>query len=198
MTSQLASVASGVVLPKARSVHPGLIALVAVIGGWAALQVWRQQGADSAFERVAQEKPPGLFEAVVACPFSGAAAGQAAIELGDKARSKFQRYAFEATEGIVAVQLGQQAEACLRALGNAAAADELARRRAGWQAVIEADLAGYTLRLKRAQDNERWDDALSELSLVRELYAHRTDAYVRRLERLQLHLQAERALHQKR
>jgi len=130
------------------------------------------------------EDYPELFVEAMSCPQRGHALanGHQAEEL---ARVRADRYAYDARDGVRAVQLYQQAEACYRAAG---ADDGVSRVRLAigpLTARVTTDYAAARLNLENALEQERWSAALSEIQRLVLLTQHlRRHEYVEWLEKI--------------
>jgi len=105
---------------------------------------------------------PALFSDEVLCSNHSNVLdrGRKAEELG---RIRADRYAYDPRDGIRAVQLYQEAEACYRSAGAERAAARVHQASTALIARIRTDYAAGRLNLTNALEQERWSDALVEI-----------------------------------
>lgn len=121
---------------------------------------------------------PELFVDVAVCPMQGdtLANGRRLEELGLR---RADRYAYNAGDGVRAVQRYREAEACYRAAGSQSDAARVGRLLASLSARVNTDYAAARLNLVTALDQSRWSEALSEINRLILLTKHlRRDGYV--------------------
>lgn len=138
---------------------------------------------------------PELFATVDACPDRGPAALHRARESAEAASHKAERYAFEAQDGVDAVRLYRVAEVCYRAADRAADARRMQRDGRALERQIDEDYRTHQLRLERALEQERFDEALLESRALVALLRHTEGPYTAwvRLLRRQLQLMMDQA-----
>jgi len=105
---------------------------------------------------------PTLFSDEALCSDHGDVLdrGRKVEELG---RMRADRYAYDPRDGIRAVQLYQEAEACYRSAGAERAAARAHQASAAIIARIRTDYAAARLNLTNALEQEHWSDALVEV-----------------------------------
>jgi hypothetical protein len=152
----------------------GAAALAVGLWAWPVLFPGRVQ-----IQEEAGVPAPPLFDpAPDACPVRGVDRAQVRAE--DRlqaADAKRERYPFEAQDGVDGVRLYGEAAACFRAGEDPARAEAAERTAAALALHIEEDYRAHRLRLERALELERYDDALFEVQSLRALLEHRDDPY---------------------
>lgn len=134
--------------------------------------------------------PPELFAAEASCDQGGSSALHLAREAAEAASHRSERYPFDAQDGVAAVKLWGEAGACYDAAGRADDARRVERERRAMAQRLEEDYRTHRLRLERALEKERWDDALRESRALLSLTDHlQGDAYVTWLTLLERRLQ---------
>lgn len=157
--------------------HGGLVALLAAFA-LVTLVVWLRGSAAPSQNRQALEDYPELFVDVAACPLNGDPLrnGRRFEELG---LLRADRYAYNAGDGVRAVQRYREAEACYRAAGAHSDASRVGRLLTDLSARVNTDYAAARLNLATALDQGRWFDALSEIHWLLLLTEHlRRHGYV--------------------
>jgi hypothetical protein len=144
--------------------------LVAALGIALVFLAWQGAGkATEGAEEGALVEPPSLTPPATPCPETEPAlAAQRAR--GDElaARAKQERYPFDPSEGLAALQRLEAAATCLDAAGTPADAIRIRGARDAFQARLNDDFSALRLRLQLALDQDRPRDALGA---VRELEA---------------------------
>jgi hypothetical protein len=156
------------------------------------------QGAGTAAEGANQNatvEPPSLTAPATPCPETDPAlAAQRAR--GDElaARAKQERYPFDASEGLAALQRLEAAAACFDAAGTPADAIRIRSVRDAFQARLNGDFSALRLRLQLALDQERTGDALGATRALEALVAPLGETSYRSwLLALRQHLEQQRA-----
>ncbi|MFW6197532.1 MAG: hypothetical protein ACOC5B_01575 [Myxococcota bacterium] len=154
----------------------------------AAWMLLRSPNADEAHAGTADA--PGLFDGQASCPAEGTDEAQdRAHELWEAAAAKAQRYHYEPSDGVQAVGLYERAVRCLRQAGQPDEAEVVGREAAPLRRRIEIDYRTYRLRLDRALEEERVEDALLATRILGALLGHRADdPYVTWLDQLERRL----------
>jgi hypothetical protein len=141
--------------------------------------------------------PPPLFDALERpCPQHDPLDAQAlAAESARKALARAERMPFHSQDGVAAVGDFAVAAGCYRAAGDPAEAEgqlAAARTLAGR---IDDEYRNHRFRLEHALEQDKTDDALVEIRLLRHLLVHRPGPYLDWLVTLerQLMLKAEEA-----
>ncbi len=161
----------------------GLIVLLAAFA-LAALAWWFGGRATPSARDHPVDGYPELFVEAVACPHRGDVLenGRRAEEL---ARLRADRYAYDARDGVRAVQRYQEAEACYRAAGAEHGVSRAHSEIAGLTARVNMDYAAARLNLVNALEQERWSVALSEIHRLLLLTDHlRRHEYVEWLKKI--------------
>jgi len=151
-----------------RRTHPILIAALGI-----ALVVLAWQGAGTAADGDAQSttmEPPSLTQPATPCPETDPAlAARRARSDELSARAKQERYPFDASEGLVALQRFEGAAACFDAAGAQVEAARIRGDRDALQVRLNQDFSALRLRLQFALDQERSGDALGATKELEEL-----------------------------
>jgi hypothetical protein len=147
--------------------------LVVALGVALVILAW--QGASTAADSDEQSsvvEPPSLAQPATPCPDAEpAVAAQRARSDELAARAKQERYPFDASEGLAALQRLEAAAACFDAAGTPADAVRVRSVRDAFQARLNDDFAALRLRLQLALDQERTGDALGAARGLEELVA---------------------------
>ena len=144
---------------RKRKAHPLLLAALAV-----ALVALGWQGGGAAADASASTsvEPPTMTVARVSCPET---APQAAVERGRRdehaALAKLERYPFDASEGLRALEHLNIAKACFEAAGATADQGRASQRQEAIQRTLAEDLAAWRLRLDRALEQDRPREAMA-------------------------------------
>ncbi|MEM9190059.1 MAG: FHA domain-containing protein [Myxococcota bacterium] len=136
--------------------------------------------------------PPELYTLTDECPENGDPETQA-IDAAEAASARSDRYPFDAQDGVQAVNLYSIAAACYARAGRNGDANRLRRERDRLTRRIDEDYRTGRLRLERALEYQRYDEAIAEaqalLALLRHLPDHEYTVWLTLLERnLQLML----------
>ena len=161
----------------------GFVALVAVCVLFALVAWFRGRSAPS-HNQQALDDYPELFVDVAVCPLRGDSLrnGQRLEELG---LLRADRYAYNASDGVRAVQRYREAEACYRAAGSQSDEARVNRLLTALRARVNTDYAAARLNLVTALDQGRWSDALSEIHRLLLLTKHlRRHGYVEWLNKI--------------
>lgn len=140
--------------------------------------VWFRGREAPSLEQQALDGYPELFVDVQTCPLRGdfLSNGRRLEELG---LLRADRYAYNAGDGVRAVQRFGEAEDCYRDAGSHGDAARAGRLRTALSARVNTDYAAARLNLVTALDQARWSDALSEIDRLLLLTAHlRRHGYV--------------------
>jgi hypothetical protein len=177
--------ASSLAAPRRSSLPVVLgLALIAAITAWLLL-------ADEGGQLPAAptDEPPALFAQTATCPeTSPTSAGPRARETAEAARAKAERYAFDAQDGVHAVDLYGVAVSCLKVAGREAEAEGVERERAALARQLEEDLKTHVLKLERSIQYRRAGDALTEARHILGLVGHLDLPYVSDLRSLERQL----------
>ena len=134
--------------------------------------LWALQGEEVVGLETEAPEPYPLFADLTACPVSGVQAMTRATQSSEAALAKSERYPFDPADGRDSVVLYDTAYVCFQAQGATAPAQEMLRERDYMRRRIQEDYDTHRLRMGRALELERFDDALLEdralLALVRE------------------------------
>lgn len=147
--------------------------LVAALGVALVILAW--QGASTTADSDEQSsvvEPPSLAQPATPCPeVEPTVAAQRAR--GDElaARAKQERYPFDASEGLAALQRLEAAAACFDAAGTPADAIRIRSARDAFQARLNDDFSALRLRLQLALDQQRTGDALGATKELEALVA---------------------------
>ncbi len=134
--------------------------------------------------------PPELFDEVTTCATTGGPARHRADRDAEAAIAKAERYPFAAQDGVQAVQLYRQAQACYTAVNATQEAQLMQREAEVMSRRIDEDYRTHKLRLERALGQGRLPDALLETRALIEIFRHRQGhPYVAWLEQLARQLQ---------
>jgi hypothetical protein len=156
---------------KGKSQASPLVIIAGVLG--AVVVIWSLQGEEATgLETEAPEAYP-LFADLTACPVTDPMQSMARAEQSAEAGlAKSERYPFDPADGLDSVVLYDTAYVCYTAQRSTAAATEMQRERDYMRHRIQEDYDTHRLRMTRALELERYDDALIEdralLALVRE------------------------------
>lgn len=137
-----------------------LVLLLALLGAAAVLfATTRARPGGSATGK--DPAPPPLHSAAATCSVTGGRALEAeAFERERAASAKRARYAFDATDGVAALPLYDEAVACFRGAGRVEDARRAAAELDAWRAKLDTDYASLTLSLRAARAEGRLRDAL--------------------------------------
>ena len=102
---------------------------------------------------------PKLFGDSSRCPEESDQLAMAA-RLEERARLRADRYAYDPSDGVLAVLRYQEAEDCYRAAGQRDGAARTREMVATMSARIDADYAAARLNLVNALERERWEEVL--------------------------------------
>ena len=179
--------------PSAVSSPVALAALVMIpLAGWLILTAPTDD-----IPTLTDAPPPSLLPEQVDCSVEGDERLLRAVEAAEAASHRAERYPFDAQEGIAAFSLYEEAVSCYQAVQRAADATRMRRnaRRVGLR--IEEDYQTHRLRLERALERRRYDEALREARALNALLRHKYDdpysEWMSRMER-RLRLQREQSL----
>lgn len=155
---------------KPKSQASPVVIIAGILG--VVVVLWSLQGEEVAgLETEAPEAYP-LFTDLTACPVTGVQAMTRATQSSEAALAKSERYPFDPADGLDSVVLYDTAYVCFQAQGASAPAQEMLRERDYMRARIQEDYDTHRLRMGRALELERYEDALLEdralLALVRE------------------------------
>ncbi len=121
---------------------------------------------------------------------------KAARDAERAAAAKRQRSLFATGDGVAAFALMRQAESCLRAAGELAAAGRLRREADAWRIHLDEYYADLRVRLRVALDASRTSDAQVAIRQLQDLLSHHEPGpYHRWLERLSVSLEPSAARH---
>jgi hypothetical protein len=137
--------------------------------------------------------PPSLLPEEVACSVQNQESLLRAVEAAEAASHRAERYPFDAQEGVSAFSLYEEAVSCYQAANRAADATRMRReaRRVGLR--IEEDYQTHRLRLERALERRRYDEALREAKALNALLRHRyDDPYAEWMSRMERRLRLQR------
>jgi hypothetical protein len=139
-----------------RGTNPWLLLLV---GAVVAFLGWRSAEASAAAPEVTGTPPP-LKVGVPTCSEPSPEVARAAAKLAVYvARSKQERYPFDAADGVKALESYRLAEVCFGTAGDAVAATGTKAAREAFEAQVTSDYAGLRFRLQRALAERDWRDA---------------------------------------
>lgn len=164
--------------PKARGAGGEGPSKVVLIGGGlaVALAAWTFLGADPAgVPSSAGIEPPSLFDGLDGtCPPDGATQEEAG-KLEYRGHVRGDRYRYDPRDGIAAVGLYRQADACYRSLGEGQKATNVRTAGESMQREIDADYAARRLRLHHALEVDDWRTAVRESEELVGLTEHLRD-----------------------
>lgn len=166
---------------------PVLIAFFVIVPlvGWMLLS-----DPDTGIDATPAAPPPQLFAEEIPCSTTGGTARHHADRDAEAAIAKAERYPFAAQDGVQAVRLYRRAAACYRAVGASNEATLMQREGEVMERRIDEDYRTHRLRLERALQQGRLEDALIETRALIELLRHREgDAYLAWLNQLARQLQ---------
>lgn len=155
----------------------GFVALF-VACGLVVLVAWLRGPAAPSHNQQALHDYPELFVDVTVCPLQGDPLpnGRRLEELG---LLRADRYAYNAGDGVRAVQRYREAQACYRAARSHSDGARVGRLLTALSARVNTDYAAARLNLVTALDQRRWSDALSEIYRLLLLTEHlRRHGYV--------------------
>lgn len=105
--------------------------------------------------------PPPLHAAGAACSVTGATSAQGrAFDAERAAVAKRERYAFDASDGVAALSLFDEALACFHDAGRIEDARRAGAALEAWRVRLDADYASLVLELRAALAEKRTRDAL--------------------------------------
>ncbi len=105
--------------------------------------------------------PPALHTTGAVCSVTGAISAEAkAIEVERAAMAKRGRYVFDASDGVAALPLFDEAAACFRDAGRIEDARRAGAELDEWQKKLDADYASLQLELRAALSENRVSSAL--------------------------------------
>lgn len=188
------------VATKAASNKPSPVILAALIVGVPAA-IWLCFGAESSVSSAAGTvlvDPPPLFEETTDCDVDAARAQLRGDETFRAALAKEERYPFDARDGVRAVNLFRRARQCYEVVGDDERARTVAASLARLEKRLEEDYVTYRLRLSRALENRRPEDALVSVRALLSLLEHES-GYRTKLEQVErsLLLAMDRAVKKK-
>jgi hypothetical protein len=155
-------------LPQVRRKGLTVLLVVFVIAGFA---LWLSGRATKSKGNHGFDDYPELFVDAMTCPQRGDVLGnghQAEV----LARVRADRYPYDARDGVRAVQLYQQAEACYRAAGADDGVSRVRPAMALLTARVTTDYAAARLNLENALEQRQWSVALSEIDRLVLLTQH--------------------------
>lgn len=152
-----------------------------------ALGLWRLDTAPAEIDVTA----PPLPVSQAACDVSTDAALAQAAQSEAAALARIARYPFDATEGLAALHLLAQAEACYATAGREQDRTRAAARTGAWRARIERDYRDHLTRYRRAILAQRPALARDDVSFLLELLAGHDGPFPARLRRLQREQEAD-------
>lgn len=176
--------------PPGRGASPLVIAAVPLT---IAFVLWTVLSEGDAEARATPPVAPDLFGPEMPCPFSGEAATFQAQRDEAAGMARLERYPFDATDGVLAVELLRRATACHRAAGVDASAEASRMLALRAQARVERDYRMSRFRLERALANARTRDALIESSWLLSLAGHRGGDWIDWLRNTERALRVRRA-----
>ena len=156
---------------KARGSTSPIVIIAGVLG--AVVVIWSLQGEDAVGLETDAPEPYVLFSDLTACPApAGMPPMTRASSAAEEALAKSERYPFDPADGLDSVVLYDTAYICYQTQGATLPAQEMQRERDYMRHRITEDYDTHRLRMARALELERYDDALLEdralLALVRE------------------------------
>lgn len=128
---------------------------------------------------------------VNACPATGAAAENLAIEQMEIADARAERYAFEAQDGVQSARQFGIANRCFAAANRTEDAAKAERKRTQIVRRIESDFRNSRLRLDRAMRFERWEEAQRATMRLQAITRHMDTPYTQYLAILSRTLDAK-------
>ena len=166
----------------------GLAALLA-LGAYAVHQKFSRALPDAPLE------PPALFEGeALNCPENTPeAAGSAAEELLQTADGRRERAPYVPEDAVQAVRLYRQVSACLRVAQWNEGADIVNKDADQLQQKTQDALHLHTVRLSRALELKRKEDALQEIQMLRSYLKGRDGEYVAWLAKLEREIESQAA-----
>jgi hypothetical protein len=152
------------------------------------------QSRDRGKKFLGRVEPPPLFSAAASCPESGAASLSRARGAQSSALAKAERYAYEARDGIEAVDLLALAEQCFTTGGRPEQAKFAREERASLQQKIDEDYQLRRLLLDRSLDEGNLTVILRECEALMAMVEHRPGPFQEWL--FQVHRWTEGAVEQ--
>lgn len=132
-------------------------------------------------------EPPSLFAQPPGCAGDKDLVIRTAEDALQAASAKAERYPFAPRDGVRAVMLYREARSCFQAIGDRGRAHEVERTLRRLEARVEADYAMHRLRLSRALEREKNEDALVATQALLALLESESD-YRSRLAELERRL----------
>jgi hypothetical protein len=177
---------------KPKQTTSPVVIIAGVLG--AVVVIWSLQGDDAVGLETEAPEPYALFADLTACPAPpGTPPMTRATQAAEEALAKSERYPFDPADGLDSVVLYDTAFVCFQAQGASVPAQEMQRERDYMRHRIQEDYDTHRLRMTRALELERYDDALLEdralLALVRERGEAAQSPYVAWLVRMERQLQ---------
>jgi len=183
---------------KGKSQASPLVIIAGVLG--AVVVIWSLQGEEATGLETEAPEPYPLFADLTACPATDPMQALARAELSAEAGlAKSERYPFDPGDGLDSVVMYDTAYVCYAAQHATAPATEMQRERDYMRHRIQEDYDTHRLRMTRALELERYEDALLEnralLAMVQERGDPNTSVsgdghpYVEWLERMERQLQ---------
>jgi hypothetical protein len=116
--------------------------------------------------------PPPLVKATTTCAEHGAEPAKTfASQALSRARAKRQRAPFDRADGVNALELFGQADACFEAAGSLMDAEVAKNERAELQGQLDAEYSALRLRLRVSLDQQRYRDAAAAVQALERLLA---------------------------
>ena len=176
---------------RRRSRSPLLLIVVAVALAAGAFMFLRGRTSAGSNNNKARGAPE-LFTVGASCPYTGQRARHHARMRALDAAAKMDRYPFVARDGVDAVNLLGESQACWIKVGDSERAAATAVAVADWRSRLIQRYQGHRLRLRRAMDAKRTEDALEEVGALRELLVREQDSDREWLDRIERRLESKR------
>ncbi len=168
-----------------------ILAAMIVVAVVALLAV-RSRSAAASLEEMEDFTPSPLFDAEVPCALAD---GQDALSRGREllraGQARGERFHYDYQDGIAAVRSFEEARSCFVAAGAAPWVERTDAAEGALRADVERTYRSLRLRLAQSFDAGRQEVALDVTRQLRELTAHRDDAYTRGLAELERNLSLE-------
>lgn len=126
-------------------------------------------GEASADGRTSEPEPPPLLQPATCPDTDPVLAGQHAAGAIEAARATAARAPFDRGDGRRALELFDQASACLRVAGDATQAAKVTAEFTSWRQQVEEELSTLRLRLRVALDHRKPEDALETVRALEAL-----------------------------
>jgi hypothetical protein len=154
--------------------RPLVLLLALLVASGAVLAAKRARPSESA--RGTEAIPPPLFVSGAGCSVDGTKSAEArAIDAERTAVAKRERYVFDASDGVAALRLLDEAAGCFREAGRIEDARRATAELEEWQRKLDADYASLRLEVRAALSEKRTQRALRAARDLEDLLSTQPD-----------------------